>query len=141
MQYDEFVGQVQNRAHLPSQGEAVAAIRATLETLAERLTKGESDHLSAQLPREIAAYLRPATLLGQESLTLDQFFARVSDREGVDLPKSVHHARVVAEVLREAVSPGEFDDMLAQLPDEYNQLFQGSTGKIETKKRAQKVKS
>ncbi len=40
MQYDQFVGQVQSRAPLASNGEAIAAIRATLETLGERLAGG-----------------------------------------------------------------------------------------------------
>lgn len=44
-------------ARLASHGEAVAAIRATLETLAERLTPGQVKNLAAQLPREIAYYL------------------------------------------------------------------------------------
>jgi uncharacterized protein (DUF2267 family) len=30
MQYDEFVGEVQNRARLPSRGDTVRAIQATL---------------------------------------------------------------------------------------------------------------
>jgi uncharacterized protein (DUF2267 family) len=37
MQHDEFIGQVQNRAKLPSRGEAEGATRATLETLGERI--------------------------------------------------------------------------------------------------------
>lgn len=40
MQYEQFVGQVQNRGRMASQGEAVRAICATLETLGERLAGG-----------------------------------------------------------------------------------------------------
>jgi uncharacterized protein (DUF2267 family) len=134
MQYDQFIGLVQHRAQLPSQGDAVAAVRSTLETLAERLTETEAVHLAAQLPREIAAYLsRP--VIGQQALTLREFFERVSAREAVDLPQAVYHARVVAEVLREAVSPGEIKDVLAQLPPEFQPLFEGSGGELRTVER------
>ena len=54
MQYDQFIGEVQNRARLPSEGEAIAAVRATLQTLAERLAGGATDNLAAQLPKRSA---------------------------------------------------------------------------------------
>jgi uncharacterized protein (DUF2267 family) len=60
MPYDEFIGQVQNAAHPGSQREAVAAIRATLQTLGERLAGGAADNLAAQLPRQAGEYLRLA---------------------------------------------------------------------------------
>lgn len=129
MRYDEFVGQVQHRARLGTEGEAVRAIHATLETLGERLYGGEAHNLAAQLPQEIGAYLEQPTI--NESFDLDEFFNRVSMREGVDLPVAVYHARVVMEVLGEAVSPGILDKVRDQLPGEYDKLFQaGSKGKM-----------
>ncbi|MGM0669506.1 MAG: DUF2267 domain-containing protein, partial [Gemmatimonadota bacterium] len=56
MNYDDFVGEVQHRARLPSSGDAVKAIRSTLETLGRRLHGGEARDLAAQLPEEIARY-------------------------------------------------------------------------------------
>ncbi|MEH2241168.1 hypothetical protein [Nostoc sp.] len=35
-----------------------------------------------------------------ERFSLDEFFGRVSQRESIDLPDAVHHARVVIEVLK-----------------------------------------
>ena len=59
----------------------------------------------------------------------DEFFQRVARREGTALPDAIFHAHVVIEVLGEAVSPGEMDDVLAQLPAEYDRLFEaGSLG-------------
>ncbi len=129
MQYDQFVGQVQHRARLANSGEAVAAIRATLETLGEHLFGGEADNVAAQLPHEIGIYMLQA--VPTEGFTLDEFFRRVSSREGVDLPVAIYHARVVIEVLEEAVSPGLMDKVKDQFPPEYNQLFRsGSKGKM-----------
>ncbi len=131
MKYDEFVGQVQHRAQLGSSGDAVGAIRATLQTLGERLFGGEAADLAAQLPREIGVYLE----LGgkKETFSIDEFFRRVTEREGVDRPDAVYHARVVMEVIGEAVTKGEMDDVRAQLPDEYDPLFEsGSSGRMKT---------
>ena len=126
MTHDQFIGQVQNRGHLEGRAEAERATRATLETLAERLAGGEASNLAAQLPREIGEYLRSAPEGGQqfERLELDQFYQRVSEREGSELPDAVHHAKAVMGVLREAVSPGEFADIEQQLPPEYKQLLE-----------------
>ena len=122
MQYDEFVGQVQHRARLASSGEAIRAIRATLETLAERLYGGEANDLAAQLPREIQPYLQ-ATISGKD-FDLREFYERVSVREEIDLPIAIYHARAVMSVVSDAVSEGEMTDILAQLPEEYCPLFE-----------------
>ena len=129
MKHDEFIGQVQHRARLSSRGEAERATRATLETLAERLAGGEAKDLAAQLPPEIGHHLLGQWSALGERFSLEEFFRRVSLREGVDPPRAVFHARAVIEVLREAVSPGELDDVRAQLPAEFDRLFEaGSTG-------------
>ena len=131
MKFDDFVGRVHNRAQMASTGEAVGAIRATLQTLGERLYGGEADDLAAQLPEEIGAYLRTGE--SNERFSLDEFCRRVADREGVDRPDATYHARVVMEVVGEAVSQGEMDDVRAQLPAEYDPLFEaGSTGQMST---------
>jgi uncharacterized protein (DUF2267 family) len=136
MKYDEFIGQVQNRARIPTREEAVKAIRATLETLAERLAGGEPNDLAAQLPEEIGVYLKHERAGAGERFSLDEFFQRVSEREGVDLPVSVYHTRVVIEILQEAVSTGQINDVLAQLPEEFNRLFEaGSEGKMPPERR------
>jgi uncharacterized protein (DUF2267 family) len=54
---------------------------------------------------------------------LNDFYDRVSLREGEDLPAAVFHAKAVMSVLMEAVSPGEWSDMRAQLPQSFNDLF------------------
>lgn len=128
MKYEEFLGHVQHRAHLGSMQEAVRATRATLETLGERLFHGEKQNIAAQLPQEIGQILRDVDV--SEKFDLQEFFGRVGAREQVDLPVAVHHARVVAEVLREAVDVGAFDKLEAQLPPEFHPLFSGSAGRM-----------
>ncbi len=130
MQYDEFVGEVQNRARLPSQADAVRAIQATLETLAERIAAGEASDLAAQLPPELGTFLRDVE--ETERFPVDDFFLRVAAKETADLPDAVHHARAVMSVLQDAVTAGEIEDVRAQLPDEYGPLFEaGSEGEMD----------
>jgi len=129
MKYDEFIGHVQQRARLASRGEAERATAATLTTLGERLAGGEPLDLGSQLPRELQDNL--VVGLGQrEDFSLDEFFSRVSEREGTPLPDAVHHARAVVSVLMEAVSRGEVGDVLDQLPADWRPLFQGSEGEM-----------
>lgn len=122
MEYKEFVGEVQHRAGLATEGEAVRAIRATLNTLAERLFGNEPENLAAQLPREIGHYVRE--IEKNESFDAEEFFRRVAEREELDLPLSMHHAKAVISVLEQAVSKGEMDDVRAQLPDDYARVFE-----------------
>lgn len=132
MQFHEFLGHVQNRAHLSSLDEALRATRATLQTLSERLAGGEPHNLAAQLPHELQSYVEHdgETKKG-ERFSSDEFLHRVSEREGVDLPVAVHHARVVIEVLSEAVSPPVIQHVRQQLPGDFQRLFEaGSTGKM-----------
>lgn len=123
MNYDDFIGQVQSRARVAFLGDAVKATRAVLETLAERLPLDEVKELAAQLPSEIAYYLRQrAGFL--EKFGLNDFFKRVSVREPADLPVATYHARVVISVLKDAVMQGEIEDILQQLPPEFAPLFE-----------------
>jgi uncharacterized protein (DUF2267 family) len=129
MQMQELMGQIQNKAKLPDIAAALNATRATLETLAERLGADEARHLGAQLPAEIGQFLRGATPKG-ERFDSDEFLKRVSEREGVDLPVSVFHARAVLEALQQAVSPGEIGDIIERLPADYLRLFGGTEGRM-----------
>jgi uncharacterized protein (DUF2267 family) len=129
MQYDEFLGRVQNRARLASSDEALKAAQATLEVLAQRLHGGEADDLAAQLPEQIGAFMKGKA--GQGTFGLDAFFQQVSEKEGVDLPVGTHHARAVIAVVQDAVSGGELEDVREQLPQEYAPLFEsGSEGSL-----------
>lgn len=129
MQYHEFIGQIQHKARLGSLGDAVRAANATLQTLAERLPADEADHLAAQLPYEIGRFIREHAT-GAERFSVDEFYNRVTDREGIDKPQAVFHARAVLEVLQQAVSPGEIEQIRNQLPGDFMPLFAGSRGDL-----------
>ena len=122
MKYEDFLGQVQHRARLSSQEDAVRATRATLETFGERLYGGSADNLSAQLPLEIGHFLRIPPYHGR--FTVEDFYLRVAEREGRELPEAMFHARVVLGLLAEAVDEGEMKKIRAQLPEEWKEIIE-----------------
>ena len=130
MKFDEFTGKVQNKAKLATTDEALGAIRATLEILAERTAVDEAKNLAAQLPQEIGRFLEGHHIV--ERFSLAKFFDRVTEKEGVDKPVAVFHARAVIDVLQEAVSAGEIQNLRSQLPDEWDPLFEiGTEGNLD----------
>jgi uncharacterized protein (DUF2267 family) len=95
---------------------------ATLETLAERLSGGEAADLAAQLPKSLKEYLRPSD--GGEPFGLEDFKQRVAERAGLGASEVTDDIRAILTTVREAVSGGEFSDMIEQLPDEFWQLIE-----------------
>jgi uncharacterized protein (DUF2267 family) len=55
-----------------------------------------------------------------------EFTARVAEREEVPPEAAREHVRAVFATLREAISEKEFDDLFAELPDEYAALHRRS---------------
>ena len=127
MQYDDFIGEVQHRAQLDSREAALSISRATLTTLSERLDPGEADDLGAQLPDELGRFLEDVDDV--ERFDFDEFVDRVTEREEIgenDPADAAFHARVVVDVVEEAVTGGELEDIERQLPEDegYEQLFE-----------------
>jgi uncharacterized protein (DUF2267 family) len=121
MDYEDFIATVERRAHL-ARDEAERAVSATLQTLAERLSKGALDQgenrdLAEQLPLELSPWL--LTDRPQETFDVDEFLRRVAEREDVDIHSAERDARVIFGVLRETLSAREFADLLADLPHDF----------------------
>jgi uncharacterized protein (DUF2267 family) len=123
MKYDEFIAQVERRTGLDSRDAAIRATSATLETLAERLAGGEAKDLASQLPPEIGVYLQQPFAGAGEPFTLDEFFQRVSNREGVSPADAAYHARIIIALISEVVTMGEIENVRSQLPTNFRQLF------------------
>lgn len=136
MNYDTFVEQVAQRAGVPS-ARAVELSRATLETLAERLTGGEALDLAAQLPKPLQLLLRKTPSSEHaERFGAAEYVARVGQRADVDQAAARAGIRAVFVTLREAVSGGEFDDVAAQLPRDYRDLVEAAMVPGATLRRA-----
>ncbi len=123
MQYEEFLSKVQDRTGLARSGEARRAITATFSTLCERISGGEASDLAAQLPQELKEPLHRAGEDAEE-FSFEEFLRRVGEREGVNTDVARDHASAVVTVLKEVVTGGELDDIRAQLPGEFQLLFE-----------------
>ena len=126
MDFEQFVNLVANRADVAGWDRAHALINGTLRTLAERISGGEARDLAAQLPEEFKPSLSDAAETA-ETFTVDEFVRRVAERAGVGDDTALKGARAVMATVRDAVTSGEWDDIIAQLPKHYSELIGSST--------------
>lgn len=117
MDHAEFIDSVARRSGTsPAQAETLT--RATLQTLAERLTGGEARDLAEQLPREFREDLcnarEPAEPFG-----FAEFIQRTSARAGVDITGADRSVVAVFKTICTDITSEEFDDVMAQLPEEF----------------------
>ena len=121
MKYDEFVTRVQERAGLDDRAEAERTSVAILQALCDRLTGDEAHDLLAQLP----AQLKTAVIVSPSAqpMSAGEFVDRVADELGIPPDEARRRVRAVFGTIRQAVTLGEFDDVLAQLDPEYADLL------------------
>jgi uncharacterized protein (DUF2267 family) len=82
MKGEQFIAEVKNLAELDSNEDTQKTVRATLETLRERLAGNEPADLAAQLPPEIAPFVEGAG--GREAFSVQEFYERVAHKEGTN---------------------------------------------------------
>jgi uncharacterized protein (DUF2267 family) len=123
---DAFVERVAQSCRFERE-QALRATEAVLETLAERLAAGEVDTLERLLPGEF----HPALELGKlhargkaGRFDLEEFVGRVADRVGTTSHSdALDGTRCVFTALRETLPRQELDDILAELPREYDDVL------------------
>jgi uncharacterized protein (DUF2267 family) len=125
MNHEKFIDGVAARAAM-SREEAEELTRATLQTLAERISGGEAEDLAAQLPAGVNQWLlkddEPAQRFGPE-----EFVLRVSRRAAMEPGRAREGTRAVFLTLGEAVSGKEFRDVVSQLPKDFWPLVEPVT--------------
>lgn len=121
MHEDKFIERVGEHIDEKSWKETEKNVAAFLETLGERLDKAEQENLAAQLSGRLKEYLMKR--IETRRFLLEDFYTRVGSRADVGYPQAVKISLGVASVLQEAVAPGEIEDILTQLPEEFGELF------------------
>lgn len=121
MKYDEFLKTVEQRAGISDRGDAERTSVAVLQNLCDRLTGDEARDLLAQLPYQLktAAIVSPTA----QWISSEEFVDRVARSLEITPEEARSRVRAVLGTIREAVTPGEFDDVLAQLDPEYADLL------------------
>jgi uncharacterized protein (DUF2267 family) len=99
MDYEEIIEAIRQAGGGMSRDTAERAAQAPLQTLAERLPRGEAQYILQELPAELKPFIYTET--DAEALDIDEFLSRVADREGTES----RHARAVFAALSRALSP------------------------------------
>jgi uncharacterized protein (DUF2267 family) len=121
-QYERFITIVEHKGGISTREEAERAARATLQTLAERIAKGEALDLAEQLGPQLGPWLH-TDRNDAERFGLEEFLRREAEREGTDLKTAERHARAVFSALGYTVSDDEIHDMVAELPGDFEPLI------------------
>jgi uncharacterized protein (DUF2267 family) len=106
---------------------AERTVRATLVTLGTRIDPGEADDLAAQLPGSFAYCLRHEGRA--ERFPPSEFVRRIACVVPLSNEQTKKTTRAFFEVLGEAISEGELEDVLRQLGGDYTSFVGMPTGK------------
>lgn len=98
------------------------AVRATLETLGERLSLGEAEDLAAYLSEEESTWLIDPDSPAAVGFPPEEFVERTAEREGVDLETARDHIQQVVEGI-EALAHAELQRARDQLGPDYSSLI------------------
>ncbi|MCW3014131.1 MAG: hypothetical protein JWO02_1223 [Solirubrobacterales bacterium] len=120
MDNDTFITVVMQQANMGRE-KAERATRAVLQTLGERIAKGEAADLAAELPPELAPFI--ATTTDAERFDREEFVRRVARRLDSDHETAERYAGAVFEALARAVSENEWEDLVAELPKDFAPLL------------------
>jgi uncharacterized protein (DUF2267 family) len=121
MDHTAFIRHVQHEAGVP-RPDAERAVRATLQTLGERISPAEASDIAAQLPREVSPALRDAG--GPQPFDVQEFLRRMADRCGVTAgPVAEGRALAVFAALGSAITPAELGDLASELPEDFERLL------------------
>lgn len=125
MDSEEFVRFVTQRAGL-DRGQAQAAVRSTLQVLADAVSVEQAHQLAGQLPDPLRDAIADRTGsrdgADAEALDLDAFRARVAERSGL-APTGIDDAIAAVLAALEQAAPGEFSRAMEQLPDDFRALL------------------
>jgi uncharacterized protein (DUF2267 family) len=118
--YERFLCTIRDETGL-DRDHAERAAMATLVTLAERITNARADELAEDLPERLRDWLAEAKER-PETFHVEEFFHRVGEREEVDALTAARHARTVFRALARVAPAYEIDDLVRDLPHEYEPL-------------------
>ena len=105
---------------------AKRATAAVFHALRDRLTPEESDQLVDQLPTELKRIWRAGEKAERRPVKLHraQFFERVKAETGAVSAREARWVTLaVFAALKEQLSPGEAEDVLAQLPKDLKEVW------------------
>lgn len=128
MQTETFIARVAESSAVADDTVAAGLVNATVETLCMHLPAEQSRRLTAQLPRELTQSAQKGVdqrTGPTEHVTLDTFYSQIATRANMRAEDVKTPVQAVIDTLGEAVTDGEFSDVVFDLPPEINGLFAG----------------
>lgn len=118
-----FVDFVTERTGFDPAVDAEQMVRAVLETLGERLSRGEAEDLANYLEGEAAEWLTEASSSDPADFSAAEFVDRVTRRTEVSEATARASIQVVGDALAAVVPAEEIDSALEQLPAGFGSLL------------------
>lgn len=122
MKQHEFLANVRDRGSYSDQVEAERVSRIVLGLLGERLAGNEAQHVAAQLPEGLQDAVT-AHAEKQVSYGAEEFLRRVAAELDTTEETAKWDASAVLTTVGEAVTGGQLNQVLTQLPPAYAVLF------------------
>jgi uncharacterized protein (DUF2267 family) len=125
---NEWIADLERELGTESRADAWRALRAYLQVLRDRLTLDEGAQLAAQLPQLLRGVFYEGFDPGHQPEPIrdrEMFLARLAERAQLEDPAEAARAAAAAtRVLRRHITPGEVDDVLAQLPSDIREVLE-----------------
>ena len=121
-----FYRTVMKEAEPMDLGDAKRASAAVMHALRDRLTPAEAADAAAQLPRALQSVWRYGEARGRRPVTMHrkEFFERVRGEAGLDSWREARDVTgAVFHALKVTLSPGETEDIVAQLPADLKAIW------------------
>jgi uncharacterized protein (DUF2267 family) len=123
----EFYRHVMEETGEANRERAKRAAAAVLHALRDRLTPEEADQVAAQLPRELKAVWQEGERPGRRPVKMHrrEFYERVRAEGGLASTREARwYILGVFAALKAQLSPGEAEDVLAQLPKDLKDVWE-----------------
>ena len=115
MGFRELIKKVQTYSGF-SDAESKDALECMVENLAIRLDEGERKDFASQLPQELQD-IALSVIPTEENTKQEDIVAQFMDLQGLDEPHAQKQIMAAWKALKEAITPGEIDDIRSQLPN------------------------
>jgi uncharacterized protein (DUF2267 family) len=122
----QFYREVMASGDVPSREAARRATAAVFHALRDRLQPTEADHAAAQLPVELQRiwHAGEAAVRAPARLHREKFYERVRGETGLARIADARSAtRAVFRALDVALTPGESEDVVSQLPGDLKDVW------------------
>lgn len=123
MKYEEFLATVREYGDYADDKEAEQVITSVLEVFRTRIPQSAADHLAAQLPTPLDKIIHGRGQGRTENFGVEEFYRRIAERTGARPRTAEWDASAVLTALAGAISDGELNKLLGQLPSRYALLF------------------